>query len=276
MDKKTRNLILGLIGIGVIVALFFIVQSVPEGQVEAIGAAVPLPLFTAIIGLLDGFNPCTMFVLSMLLGLLVSVSHSKKRIFAVGYTFVAIVFIVYTLFMAVWFNIFQLIGFLKPLRIAIAAIAIVAGLINMKELFFFRKGITLMIQDKHKKPLMDRIQRMKDVAKKGSLGMLIGSSVVLAAFASLVELPCTAGFPIIYTGILTGKVLEHSLAYYGYILLYNVVYILPISVIIYLFGTRLRAEKITKGQMQIIKYVGGVLMLILGITLLANPGLLGV
>ena len=31
LDKKTRNLILGLVGIGVIVALFFIVQSVPEG-----------------------------------------------------------------------------------------------------------------------------------------------------------------------------------------------------------------------------------------------------
>jgi len=162
-----------------------------------------------------------------------------------------------------------------PLRIGIAVIAVVAGLINCKELFFFKKGISLTIQEKHKGPLMQRIQNMKDVIQKGSLSVLVVSSLGLAALASLVELPCTAGFPIIYTGILSGRGLENTWSYYTYLVYYNAVYVLPLCVIIFIFIYTLRSRQITQRQMEVIKFIGGVIMLILGILLLVNPGLLG-
>ncbi|MBN1646130.1 hypothetical protein JW868_03785, partial [Candidatus Woesearchaeota archaeon] len=171
-----------------------------------------------------------------------------------------------------WLNIFKYIGFIDPFRIAIGAIAVIAGLINCKEFFFYRKGITLMVQDKHVGPLKKRIQNLAAKVKKGSMMTLIGSSIVLAVFSSLVELPCTAGFPIIYTGILAGR---SGLAHYAYLFLYNLVYVLPLVVIITIFGYTFKGKQIKKETMALIKFIGGVIMLLLGIALLVNPGLVG-
>jgi len=183
---------------------------------------------------------------------------------------------IYFFFMAAWLNIFKYIGFITPLRITIAGLALLAGIINCKELFFFRRGVTLMIQDQHKGPLIRRIEKMRELIMKGSMPVLITSSIGLAAFASLVELPCTAGFPIIYTGVLTGRMLTSSLSYYAYIALYNLVYVTPLAIIITLFGYTFKAGQITQRQMQIIKFVGGFIMILLGLVLLLNPALIGI
>ena len=241
---------------------------------EQLGLSLPLPLFTFLIALIDGFNPCTIWVLSFLLVLLISVSENRKKIFLVGFTFVTVIYITYFLFMAAWLNIFRLIGFIDPLRITIALIAIIAGLINCKEMFAFRKGPSLMIQSKYKPALLKKIDDVKNVIKYGSLPALIGASIILAGFASLIELPCTAGWPIIYTGILSGQVLDQGLVYYLYLLFYNLIYIIPLSVIILLFGWLFKGRAISKKQMQIIKLIGGLIMIALGIILLVNPGLL--
>lgn len=273
-EQKRKDIILSLIGLGIIVGLFFLVQFIPNDFMSNLGKNLPLPLFTLIIGLVDGFNPCNLFVLTVLLGLLVSASHSRKKIYIIGYTFIGVVYIIYFLFMAAWLQVFKYIGFVDPLRIVIAVIAIGAGLINMKELFFFRKWITLMIQEKNKKPLLRRIDHMKEVINKGSVPLMIAASASLAFFASLVELPCTAGFPIIYTGILSGVTVGQPFLYYLYLLLYNVVYVLPLVILVTLFGTTLRSKQITKHQMQVIKFIGGSLMFLLGLILLFNPSIL--
>jgi len=153
-----------------------------------------LPVFTLVIALIDGFNPCTMWLVTFLLGLLFRFLIIEKD-FLVG----AISFVTglsYLLYMVAWLN-FPLSWFINPLRITIAILAIGAGLINCKEIFAFRKGVTLMIQEKHKLPLMKKIDKVKSIIQHGTFPALILSSVILAAFASLIELPCTAGWPII-------------------------------------------------------------------------------
>lgn len=273
-ERQKDIIIIGLSAI-FLIGFFILSKNISPEALEEIGYSMPLPFFTFFIALIDGFNPCNLFVLTFLLGLLVSASHSRLRILIIGYTFIFVVFVIYFLFMAAWLNIFKYIGFITPLRIAIAAIAIIAGLINCKELLFFRKGVTLMIQEQHKGPLVKKIEAMKEVIQKASLPALITSSIGLAAFASLVELPCTAGFPIIYTGVLSGKLLDNTLGYYLYLLLYNFVYVIPLIVIITVLGYTFKAEKISKRQMQIIKFIGGLIMILLGIILLFNPGLIG-
>lgn len=250
--------------------------EIESGALEVYGKApLSFPLFTFIIAIIDGFNPCNLFVLTVLLGYLTSVSHSRKRIYLVGYTFVLVVFLIYFTVMVLFLNVLQLIGFIDPLRITIGLIALVAGIINCKELFAFRKGISLMIPTGQVNPLKERINKLGETIKRGSLPALFSSSIILATFASLVELPCTAGFPLIYTGILSGKVMENSLGYYLYLLLYNLVYVIPLIVIIAIFGWTFRGKQITQRQMQIIKFVGGLIMILLGITLLVNPALIG-
>ncbi|MBN2566763.1 hypothetical protein JXB02_01600 [Candidatus Woesearchaeota archaeon] len=273
MDNTKKTMIL-IIVLAAIVGLFYALKGVDPAAMEGLGSGMPLPLFTFAIAIIDGFNPCTLFILTLLLGLLMSVSHSRRRILIIGLSFVVMVYLIYFLFMAAWLNIFRYIGFIDPLRYTIAALAILAGLINIKELIWFRKGITLMIQEKHKAPLMARIGHMKEVIRKGSLPALIGSSIFLAAFSSLVELPCTAGFPIIYTSILAGKGLGAGLGHYAYLAFYNLVYVLPLSAVILVFGWTFRSREITKDQMAWIKFVGGAIMLVLGILLLTNPALI--
>ncbi|MBR9683802.1 hypothetical protein GOV03_04660 [Candidatus Woesearchaeota archaeon] len=271
--RSKRFLIAGLVLAGIVV-FFFLTKMASSGFLKNMGLVLPLPVFTFIVALVDGFNPCNLFVLTLLLGLLVSASHSRKRIYVVGYTFVVMVFVIYFLFMTAWLNIFRFIGFIDPLRIGIALLALIAGLINCKEFFWFRKGVTLMIQEKHKGPLLRMIERMKEKIMFASMPALILSSVTLAAFSSLIELPCTAGFPIIYSGVLAGKYASHSLGSYAYLLLYNLVYVLPLAVVIGVMGYTFQGRQISKRQMQIIKLIGGLIMVALGIVLLVNPGLL--
>ncbi|MBN1494483.1 hypothetical protein JW911_01955 [Candidatus Peregrinibacteria bacterium] len=275
LTEKQKDILIISISLLFLVGFFFLTKNISPALLEEAGYSLPLPVFTFFIALIDGFNPCNIFVLTFLLGLLVSASHSRARIFTIGYTFIFVVFVIYFLFMAAWLNIFKYIGFITPLRIAIAAIALIAGIINCKELLFFRKGITLMIQDQHKGLLERKIEAMKEIIQKASLPALITSSIGLAAFASLVELPCTAGFPIIYTGILSGKMVDSVVGYYMYLLLYNFIYVVPLIVIITVLGYTFKAEKISKRQMQIIKFIGGLIMILLGIILLFNPGMIG-
>ena len=157
MEDKTKNWLIIGISLVVIIGFFFLAQKIPQEALETLGGSLSLPVFTFIIALIDGFNPCTLFVLTMLLGLMISVSHSRKKIFAVGYTFAIVVMIFYFLFMLAWLNIFKYVGFITPLRYGIAALALFAGLVNCKELFFFRKGFTLMIAEKYKTSLFRRI-----------------------------------------------------------------------------------------------------------------------
>jgi len=271
--RQKRLLILGII-ILAIIGFFFLANYISTDWIKTLGLSLPLPIFTFFIALVDGFNPCNLFILTLLLTLLVSASHSRKRIYLVGYTFIIIVFIIYFLFMAAWLNIFKYIGFINPLRIGIAILAIVAGLINCKEFFWFRKGVTLMIQEQHKRPLLQKIERMKELIKNGSLPVLLGSSIVLAAFSSLIELPCTAGFPIIYASVLAGKNLATGLSHYFWLFIYNLIYVFPLAVVIGIIGYTFESKRISKHQMQIIKLVGGLIMIGLGIVLLINPGLL--
>lgn len=277
MNKKTRKFLIAGITSLILVLLLLLFNGIDLGtaSLEQLSHTLPLPIFTFIIALVDGFNPCNLFILTMLISLLLSESHSRKRIFAVGFSFIAVVYVFYFLFMSAWLNIFKYIGFMDPLRYLIAGIAIVAGLINCKELFFYRKGITLMIQPKYVGPLKKRIRGMKDVIKKASFATLIGSSLALAFFSSLVELPCTAGFPLIYTGVLTGIYLESSLGYYLYLMFYNLIYVLPLSIIILLFGYTFKGKQISKNTMSWIKFIGGAIMLVLGIILLFAPGIIG-
>ena len=272
---RTRDFVIAIVSLLALTVFFVSAKHVSPDFLEDTGYRMPLPLFTFLIAFVDGFNPCNMFVLTCLLALLISASDSRKRLYAVSLSFVGMVYVFYFLFMALWLNVFKYISFIAPLRIGIAMIAIGAGLINCKELFFFKKGISLTIQDKHKGPLMMRIQSMKEIIRKGSFPLLITSSVGMATLASLVELPCTAGFPIIYTGILSGKGLANTASYYFYLMYYNAVYVLPLLVIVSIFVYTLKARHITQRQMEIIKYIGGVIMLLLGIALLVNPGLLG-
>ncbi|MBA4372795.1 MAG: hypothetical protein C0402_08005 [Thermodesulfovibrio sp.] len=224
---------------------------------------------TLIIAALDSFNPCAFFVLFTLLGLLIHV-QSRKRLLLVGGVFVFFSGFIYFIFMAAWLNIFLLTGQLMAVTILAGVSALIIAIINIKDFFFFKKGVSLSIPDSAKPKLFDR---MRKLLKANSLTAIIAGTVVLAVAASAYELFCTAGFPMIYTRILTLHKLPKT-SYYLYLVLYNVIYVIPLGLVVIFFAMTLGARKLTETQGQVLKLISGMMMLCLGLLLLFKPELL--
>ncbi|MCX6112972.1 MAG: thioredoxin family protein [Proteobacteria bacterium] len=230
---------------------------------------ISLPMFTVYIGLLDGLNPCAMWVLMFLLGLMVYAKDRKKIIF-LGTTFVVASGVVYFLFMTAWVNIFLVIGYSRFITIALGIVAVTMGLVNVKELFFFKKGISLMIPKSAKPKLYKKSRAI--IYEKNKIFAVIGT-IMLAVFVNFIELGCTVGLPAIYTRILSLKNLP-PLQTYLYIAFYNVLYVVPLAIIVIIFAVTLGHMKFTDRFGKIFKLISGILMLLLGILLILFPGLL--
>lgn len=228
-----------------------------------------LPVFTVLLGLLDSFNPCAFFVLLFLLSLM-SHTRSRKRMFLVGGVFIFCSGLVYFFFMAAWLNLFLLAGHLPLLTTFAGLVALTIALFNIKDHFFFHQGPTLSIPEKAKPKLMTR---MGNLLKGQRLLPILTGTVVLALVANSYELLCTAGFPMVYTRILTLH--EHpGWLYYLYLGLYNLAYVVPLLIIVTLFALTFGSHKMSELEGRMLKLMSGMMMLILGLILLWAPILL--
>src|SRR5690606_17149377 len=182
-----------------------------------------LPVNTLVLAGLDSFNPCAFVVLLVLLSLMVHV-QDRRRMLLVGTLFILISGLVYFIFMAAWLNVFLWAGELKAVTLIAGLIAMGIALINIKDFFWFKQGVSLSIPERAKPGLY---QRMRNLVQAGSLPAMLASTVLLAVAANTYELLCTSGFPMVYTRLLTLESLSPA-AYYGYLAAYNVIYILPL------------------------------------------------
>jgi len=226
-------------------------------------AEVGLPLFTVIIGLLDGFNPCSMWVLILMISMLATLGDRRRMLYIAG-TFVAIQGMAYFAFMAAWLNVFLLIGISRISEIAIALLAIVAGAINLKDFVAFGRGITLSIPAAAKPGIYGRLRA---ILRAERLWPALIGTVVLALLVQIVELLCTSGFPALYTRLLTLHQFDKA-TYYGYLLLYNLMYMLDDIVILAIGVVTLSQHRLQEREGRLLKLVAGLVMLGLGIYLL--------
>ncbi len=229
-----------------------------------------LPMLTFLIGLADGFNPCAFFVLTFLLAALIGLAGARKKILLVGGIFVFFSALSYFLFMAVLLNIFQLGGKIAVLTLIAGAIAVFAGIVNIKDYFFFQKGISLTLPKSRKEKFLARV---KNLSLAESTLALIAATVIIAATVNIYELLCTFGFPMVYTRILTLREL-HSSEYYLYLIFYNLVYIIPLAAIVLIFALTLGRKTFSQDWVKRLKLVSGFMILFLGLILMLKPKLL--
>lgn len=225
-----------------------------------------LPLFTVAVGLLDGFNPCAMWVLLFLLSLLVNLG-SRLRVLLVGGVFVFVSGLVYFLFMAAWLNIILLIGYPRAAQIVLAIVAGVVGVINVKDFFAFRRGLSLTIPESTKPGLY---ARARHILMATSVFGAIAGAAILALLVNVIELACTAGLPALYTQILSVRALPR-LGYYGYLILYNSAYVLDDLLVLVIAVATLSRFKLQERGGRWLKLLSGAVMLSLGIVLFARP-----
>jgi glutaredoxin len=225
-----------------------------------------LPLFTLAMGLLDGFNPCAMWVLLFLLSLLVHIQNRKRMALIAG-TFVLVSGAVYYAFMAAWLNVFLLIGISTALRWTLGGMALAIGGLNVKDFFFWKWGVSLSISDSAKP---DIYARMRAVLTADKLLPSLIAVATLAVMVNFIELLCTAGFPAIYTAILVQQDLS-PITYYAYLGLYIVGYVADDSLMVATAVIALSSRKLTEQAGRWLKLISGIVMLGLGGMMILRP-----
>lgn len=233
-------------------------------------ASLSLPLLTVLIAGMDAFNPCAFFVLLFLLSLLVHQSD-RRRMALIGGVFVAFSGLMYFAFMAAWLNLFLVLGSLPWVTGAAGLLALLMGAVNVKDFVRFQQGISFSISDSGKATIFQRSRRLLSTE---SLPAILAATVVLAVSANFYELLCTAGFPMVFTRLLTlqgGGAAQH----YLYLALYNVIYVLPLLAIVIAFVRIMGARKLCEREGRLLKLLSGLMMLGLGALLLVAPEKLG-
>lgn len=231
---------------------------------------ISLPALTMLIGLVDGINPCAMYVLVAMMGILLHVK-SRSRLFLFGGTFVLMSGLVYFLFMTAWLNIFMLTGLSGAVTIGLGILLIGMGLINLKELFWFKKGVSLMVPDKAKPGLF---RRMREIASAASLPAALLGIGVLAFVVNLIELGCTLGLPAVYTRLLSLRSDISGFGRYAYLALYNIAYIIPLAAIVLAYAITLHRISLSERGAKILKGVSGTLLVSFGLLFVLAPDLL--
>lgn len=257
--------------------------SSETGEPTTQGRVIKLPLIgeinlnnqslfvaTALIAFVDGVNPCSIWVLTMLIALTLH-TGSRKRVALIGVIFITITAAVYALFIAGLFTFLTFISFVTWIQVVVALVALLFALINIKDYFWYKEGVSFTISDDKKPGLFKRMRKVLDASD--SLWGIISATVVLAAGVSLVEFSCTAGFPVLWTNMLSSQGVETG-EFVLLLLLYMLIYQIDELVIFFVAVFTLKASRMEEKHGRILKLIGGTLMLTLAGVMIFNPNLL--
>jgi glutaredoxin len=238
------------------------------GEIDA--AAGSLVTVTAAIALVDGFNPCSLWVLSVLLAMMLH-SGSRRRLLAVGATFLVVAGAAYGLFMLGLFAVMDWVGYTTWVQVGVAAVVGIFGLVAVKDYFWYGRGPSLSIPE-DRVPEIARRSRELALSER-SLVLLVPMTALLAAGVSLLELPCTAGFPVMWNGILADRGVT-GIEFGALLGLYLAIYLLDELVLFAAAFATLRATRIQERHGRTLKLLAGTVMLALAVVMLGAPDLL--
>lgn len=226
-----------------------------------------LVVATLVIGLVDGVNPCSLWVLSVLLALVLR-SGSRKRVLAIGGTFLAITAALYALYLAGMYGVLSLLAHQRWVRMAMALVALAFGLVNLKDFFAFRRGVSLTIPEDRKPNLYRRMRRV--AVEHESLLPALGGTAALAVGVSILETPCTAGYPLLWADLLAyhGVGLGGAAALFA---LYMAVFVLDELAVFAAATFAMRAFKLEEKAGRTLKLIAGLVMVALAGTLVLAP-----
>jgi cytochrome c biogenesis protein CcdA/glutaredoxin len=225
---------------------------------------------TALISIVDGFNPCSLWVLSILIALSLR-TGSRRRTFVIGMLYITVTAAVYMLFIVGLFTVLTFASVLGWIRATVAVLALFFAVTNIKDYFWYREGFSLTIADESKPGIYRRMRRVIDAGD--SPWALITATVALGAGVSLVEFACTAGFPVIWTNLVASQDVAPA-TFALLLLLYMLIYQIDEIAIFSTAVLTLRASRLDEKHGRTLKLVGGMLMLALALVMLIDPSLM--
>jgi hypothetical protein len=226
---------------------------------------ISLPLLAIVLGTLDGFNPCAMWVLLLLISMLFHLEQSWKRWF-LGGLFLLTTAVMYLTFMVAWLNVTILFGTITYLRWLIAAIALIGGGANIRTYLKTKPGCEV-IDDRKRKKLSKRVKEIfsQPVFILASFGV-----IVLAVSVNLVELICSAGLPVVFTQVLSIQNMT-GIEYFMYLLLYLLFFIADDIIIFVIAMKTTQLTGISTKYSRWAHLIGGIIMIFLAILMVLKP-----
>lgn len=234
------------------------------GEVDA--KKMSLPVLTVIVGGLDGFNPCAMWVLVFLIGLLLGMKD-RKRMWIFGSAFIISSSLVYFLFMSAWLNLFLFLGVILWVRLIIAGVAFFSGGYYLRDFYVNKEGECKVEGGGKKKKVFEKL---REIIHERNFFLALAGIIMLAFAVNLVELICSAGLPAVYTQVLALSNLP-AWQYYAYIFLYVFFFMLDDLAVFVLAMITLKHIGISGKYSRYSRLIGGILMLILGYLLIFHP-----
>ena len=226
-----------------------------------------LPIVSILIGFVDGFNPCAMWVLLFLIGMLIGMKD-KKRMWILGISFLLTSAIIYMLFMISWLKVATFLTSITLIRTILGIVAIILAGYNIYSYFKSRKttGCTV-VDDKKRNKIFDKIRKF--TTERNFFLALIGV-ITLAVSVNIVELACSAGLPLVFTSILSINnltIVEEMM----YILLYMLFFLIDDLVVFFVAMITMQLTGFSTKYGKLSKIIGGILLLIMGILLIVKP-----
>lgn len=222
---------------------------------------------TLLISFVDGINPCSVWVLSMLMALTLH-TGSRKKVVIIGIIFLTVTAAIYAMFIAGLFTFLSIVNFAPWIQAVVALVALFFGLVNIKDYFWYKEGISMTIADDKKPGIFKRIRNVMDASE--NFWSMAGATVVLAAGVSLVEFSCTAGFPVLWTNLLTSQGVTAGV-FALLLLVYMIIYQLDEMAIFFTAVFTLKASRVEEKHGRILKLIGGMLMFALAFVMLVQP-----
>lgn len=230
----------------------------------------PLVVTTLLVAFIDGLNPCSLWVLTLLLGLVIH-SGSRGRIALVGITFLTTTALIYGAFIAGVFSVLSYILYLTWVQWLVAAFALTFGVVNIKDYFWFKTGPSFTIADSQKPGIYQGIRRLLNPQLTG-FGLFF-ATIAMASGIALVELPCTAGFPVIWSGIVAERGVT-GVSFLMLLVVYLLIYLLIELVVFFTALVTLRMGRFQESHGRNLKLVGGMIMVALALVLVIDPKLM--
>ena len=228
-----------------------------------------LPALTILLAAIDGFNPCAMWVLAILIGFLLAV-EDRARMWTLGVVFLLTTGLMYFAIMAAWLNVILWIGALSLIRLVVGAVALAAGLYYLRVYWTNPEGVCRVTPSQQRKSITGRF---RSLVEEPSLAVASLGIAALAIGVNLIELVCSAGVPAVFTQVLAMHDLPKG-AYYGYLILYILVFLLDDTVIFVTAMLTLRSVAGTIRYTRISHLAGGVVLICLGTIMILRPELL--
>ena len=239
------------------------------GEIDANAAS--LAGLTALIAFVDGFNPCSLWVLTLLLGMVIA-SGARRRVAVVGISFLLTTALIYGAFIAGLFSVMAWAFALPWVRWAVALFALGFGLVSIKDYFWYGRGLSFSIPEAQKPGIYARLRRLRQ--EDLNTPALIAATVAMAAGIALVELPCTAGFPVVWSGILAERGMTAGAGFWGLLVLYVLIYLGVELVIFAVAVTGMSLGRMGEHHGRALKLIGGMVMVALAGALGLRPTLM--